>query len=104
MKKPSRVKYFLLFLFFCCHLNFQTVQAQEFNKSLATAICSDHIVPLSTPEDTGYEIYPCGRFLFPGGFAAMVPREPLSPYIDFYYVVIQSAEVHLLFKSLRTRR
>lgn len=90
MKKPSRVKYFLLFLFFCCHLNFQTVQAQEFNKSLATAICSDHIVPLSTPEDTGYEIYPCGRFLFPGGFAAMVPREPLSPYIDFYYVVIQS--------------
>jgi len=71
------------------YVGFQQVNAQDFPKELATPICTDQIIPPNVPESTEYEIYPCGSFYF-GGFGGLSPRPPLSPYIDFYYVVIES--------------
>lgn len=90
MTKHFRLYYFLFLLFFFCNAYFHKAQAQELNKSLAIPVCTDHIVPLNIPENTGYELYPCGRFFRPVGLAPIVPRPPLSPYLDLYYVVIQS--------------
>ncbi len=89
MKKKPKTYYYLFFLF-CYSLCFQKIHAQKFNKALATPICSTQTIPLSTPEYSELEIYPCGRFSPPEGLGSLVPRPPLSPYLEFYYVVIQS--------------
>src|SRR5699024_4388518 len=87
----SYLKYLFILLYCCFFIKFGEVQAQEFPKGLATPICTDQVIPSNVPENSGYdEIYPCGMFTDPPGLSPLIPSDPLSPYIDFYYVVIQS--------------
>ncbi|HLS31173.1 MAG TPA: hypothetical protein VK021_09975, partial [Flavobacteriaceae bacterium] len=85
-------KFQIFFLFCFIYIGFQQIYAQNFPRGLGTPICTDQIIPPNVPENTGYDdIYPCGVFTQPPCLCPLIPSAPLSAYIDFYYVVIQSA-------------
>lgn len=74
----SVFRFFLLFIFLLIYLS---SQAQSIPVGITTPICDGQSISVEAPQNSGYDnIFPCGPLY----------NSPLSPFLDFYHVVIQS--------------